>query len=198
MTPVEATSTCSARQPTRRAVSVVMSRAICSPSSPVHALAQPLLTTMARTVPPDRPRWSIETSTGAACARLVVKTAAAAAGVSDTTSARSSALVALIPALIPAARNPFAAVTPLRVVATVVGVMVSGASGVLRGGHRDAVAPLGVERRVDGHDHRVLAARAELRADDAIGEDLFRHPQVRHDRKAHVDEVAGHVGERAQ
>ena len=95
MTPVDATSTCSAGQPTRRAVSSAMSRATCSPSSPVHALAQPLLTMIARAAPPERARCSRDTTTGAACARLVVKTAAACAGTSETSSARSSPPVGL-------------------------------------------------------------------------------------------------------
>ena len=112
MTPVDATSTCSSGQPTSRAVSLAMSRAACSPSSPVQALAQPLLTTMARAAPPERTRCSRETTTGAAGARLVVKTAAACAGASETSSARSSPPLALMPALTPAARKPRGAVTP--------------------------------------------------------------------------------------
>ena len=55
MTPVDATSTCSAGQPTSAAVAAAISAASCSPSSPVQALAQPLLTTIARAMPP-RPR----------------------------------------------------------------------------------------------------------------------------------------------
>ena len=112
MTPVDATSTCSSGHSTSRAVSLVISRAACSPSSPVHALAQPLLTTMARVAPPERARCSRETITGAAVARLVVKTAAACAGASETSSARSSPPLALMPALVPAARKPRGAVTP--------------------------------------------------------------------------------------
>src|SRR5580704_9055213 len=111
MTPVEATSTCSAGQPTSRAVSDAMSLAAAIPSSPVQALAQPLLATIARARPPERARCSRETRTGAACALLVVKTAAAVAGTSDTTSARSRPL-ALMPALTPAARKPCGVVTP--------------------------------------------------------------------------------------
>ena len=51
MTPVEATSTSSGAQPTAAAVSAAMRRACARPSSPVQALAQPLLTTIARAVP---------------------------------------------------------------------------------------------------------------------------------------------------
>src|SRR4029077_12195495 len=82
------------------------------PSAPVQALAQPLLTTIARATPFERARCSRHTTTGAATARLVVKTAAACAGVSDTTPARSRALLALMPAATPAARKPRAAVIP--------------------------------------------------------------------------------------
>ena len=106
ITPVDATSTCSTGQPTSRAVSAAISRATRSPSSPVQALAQPLLTTIARAVPPERARCSRETTTGAAIARLVVKTAAACAGASETSSARSRLPLALMPALTPAARKP--------------------------------------------------------------------------------------------
>ena len=48
----------------------------------MQALAQPLLTTIAAARPPEAASCSRETSTGAACARLVVKTAAALAGTS--------------------------------------------------------------------------------------------------------------------
>src|SRR5205085_9490139 len=46
----------------RRAVAAVISRAAARPSSPVHALAQPLLTTIARATPPERDRCSRERS----------------------------------------------------------------------------------------------------------------------------------------
>jgi hypothetical protein len=63
--------------------------------------------------PPVLARCSRETSTGAATARLVVKTAAAAAGRSATTNARSSfSADFLMPQWTPAARNPFGVVTP--------------------------------------------------------------------------------------
>jgi len=44
-----------------------------------------------------------------------------------------------------------------------------------------------------GHDHRVLTALPELRTLHAVGIDFFRQPEVRHDREAHVNEIAGHV-----
>jgi hypothetical protein len=118
MTPVDATSTCSGAHPTSFAVSAAISRATCRPASPVHAFAHPLLTTIARAIPPDRCRCSFDTSTGAACARFVVKTAAAVAGWSETSRARSSPF-ALMPALTPAARKPFGRVTPPESVSSV-------------------------------------------------------------------------------
>jgi hypothetical protein len=51
ITPVEATSTSSAAQPSAAAVSAVMRTALAMPSSPVQALAHPLLTTTARARP---------------------------------------------------------------------------------------------------------------------------------------------------
>ena len=78
----------------------------------MQALAQPLLTTIARTVPPERARCSFETMTGAASTLLVVKTAAASAGASATSSMRSGLPLGLMPALTPAARNPRAVATP--------------------------------------------------------------------------------------
>ncbi len=72
MTPVDATSTCSTGQPTSRAVCSAMARASRRPVSPVHEFAQPLLTTIARAVPPERFRCSCDTMTGAASTLLVV------------------------------------------------------------------------------------------------------------------------------
>ncbi len=60
---------------------------------------------------PTAPGWSRDTMTGAACARLVVKTAAAEAGRSDAITARSSPPFALIPQATPAAVKPRGAVT---------------------------------------------------------------------------------------
>ncbi len=112
MTPVDATSTCSGAHPTMDATKSAELRATARPSGPVHALAQPLLTTTARARPPLRARCSRDTSTGAASALLVVNTPAAAAGASATTSARSRAPVFLMPHATPAARKPAGAVTP--------------------------------------------------------------------------------------
>ena len=78
MTPVEATTTSAGRHSTASATRRAVSRASRRPPSPVAALAQPALITMARAWPPAR--CSRETSTGAAWARLRVKTPAAAHG----------------------------------------------------------------------------------------------------------------------
>ena len=75
------------------------------------AFAQPAFTTIARARPPAR--CSLERSTGAAWARLLVKTPAALHGVSATSSARSCR-PGLIPAGTAAARKPSGAVTPDR------------------------------------------------------------------------------------
>src|SRR5207249_7659438 len=101
-------------------------------------------TITARATPPERVRWSRETSTGAACARLIVKTAAAVAGVSETRRARSNPPLALIPALTPAARNPCGVVTPPLATPT-----------VMRSGARMAPGP--------AHRHRTLRAGDRVR-----------------------------------
>ena len=51
---------------------------------------------------------------------------------------------------------------------------------------------------VERHDHRVLAARAEERALDAVGRELLEQPGVRNDRESHLDEIRRRVRERAQ
>src|SRR6202034_4010367 len=86
--------------------------ALARPSSPVAALAFPdeMITAPAR--PPLASRWARLTDTGAAAARLPVKTPAAgtARPSSVATRARSSAPDALIPQASPAATNPSGAV----------------------------------------------------------------------------------------
>ena len=69
-----------APRPSRSAIAAACFR----PSGPVQAFAQPLLTTIAEARPADASSWRRETRIGAACARLVVNTAAALAGASDT------------------------------------------------------------------------------------------------------------------
>src|SRR5512147_990974 len=95
-----------------------MSRATARPAAPVHALAQPLLTTMAEARPPEDWTCSFDTTTGAATALFVVNTAATGDGASATISARSSGadgadgLRRLMPHATPAARKPLGAVMP--------------------------------------------------------------------------------------
>ena len=106
MTPVEATSTCGGSHADARAAASAIAFACAMPSAPVQALAQPLLTTIAAARPPEAASRSRDTRTGAACARLVVNTAAALAGASAASSARSRAPDALMPQATPAARKP--------------------------------------------------------------------------------------------
>src|SRR6185437_8179875 len=83
------------------------------PSGPVQALAPPELSTTARTRPPLT-TWR-DHLTGAACTRLLVKTAAAARdGPSLMTTATSRSPDAFSPATTPAARKPSGAVTLIR------------------------------------------------------------------------------------
>src|SRR5437588_596135 len=69
---------------------------------------------IARAARPPLARWRRDTWTGAACARLVVKTPAAAIDAASpvATSARSGSPDGLIPHASPQATNPGAAVTP--------------------------------------------------------------------------------------
>ena len=90
-----------------------MRRAFVIPSSPVQAFAHPLLTTIAQPLPRVTSRWRLETSTGAAFARLVVKIAATDANVSTARTVRSSApAFALMPQCTAADLNPVGAVMP--------------------------------------------------------------------------------------
>src|SRR4029453_2354950 len=66
------------------------------------------------------------------------------------------------------------------------------------GGGGYAVGTVGIEHRVQRHDHAVLATAAELRTLHAVGEDLLEQPRVGHDGKAHAAEIAGRVCEGAQ
>ena len=192
MTPVDATSTSSGRQPNSRAAISAVDLDTLNPASPVQALAQPLLHTMTRARPSERSRFILDSSTGAACARLVVKTPAADARSSDTTSARSSCGEALMPASTPAALKPAGAVTPPSMLWTLTSA---------------AAAALDMERLPCGRDvlhgvqirhHGVLSALAEQRAGVAVRRDLFRQPGMRHDREAHVREVRRLMREHAQ
>jgi hypothetical protein len=68
----------------------VVAVAAVNPSEPVQQFAFPEFTTTPRISVRDFFRWSCEVMTGAALTRLVVKTAAAVAGVSLTISPKSN------------------------------------------------------------------------------------------------------------
>ena len=101
----DATSTCSGAQPTRaRRSRRPFAGRRSSPCAPVQALAQPLLTTMARACRWRRSRCSRDTSTGAAWARLVVKTPRPTQAHPPPSQAEIQALAAaLMPQCTPAA-----------------------------------------------------------------------------------------------
>ena len=112
MTPVDATSTDDGSTPSVAAVRSAIALAWVIPSTPVQALAQPLLTTIAAAWPPDAASRLRDTRIGAAWARLVVNTAAAGTGRSAATRVRSCLPEALMPHATPAARKPPGAVMP--------------------------------------------------------------------------------------
>ena len=105
--------------PTWRATNSTVERATAMPASPVHALAHPLLQTIALARPPDISRFARETSTGAACVLFVVNTAAAETGLSAVitmTSSGQACVGGLMPAYTPAALKPAGAVMPPSIV----------------------------------------------------------------------------------
>ena len=103
--------------------------------------------------------------------------------------------LALMPALTPAARKPCGVVTPPEMRCQ--RIQTSKRSCVTDGDGRVAVDRLG-RAGIERQHHRVLAALPEQRALHAVGEDLLGQPEVRHDREAHLDEVARRVRERAE
>ncbi len=107
--PVEHISTSRGSQPSSSATRAVMASASANPASPVPALAQPEFTTTARATP-ESSRLR-ERRTGGAAVRDRVKTPVAVVVPSAAIRAMSRAPEALMPADVPAARNPFAAVT---------------------------------------------------------------------------------------
>src|SRR5688572_14536589 len=121
---------------------------------------------------------------GAAFARLIVNTPAAAAGVSLTISDRSGLPLALIPQWSPLARKPDGAVTPPSTARRLDMYLRADARR-----HHGAI-----EIKNDG----VLTAVAEQRAGVAVVRDLLGHPRVRHDREAAPDEERRLVREGAQ
>src|SRR6218665_2596100 len=72
------------------------------------------------------------------------------------------------------------------------GARLRGTPAVPDGGH---AADLRASQR---QRHRVLTARAELRATDAVGGDLLGQPRVRDDGEAEADEVRRLVREGAE
>src|SRR5271157_752338 len=106
MTPVEQTRTSWGWQTRRRAVSSTVFNEAARPAGPVAQLALPALTMTARMRPPDARKFSFETTTGGATTRFCVKTAAAEAGTSLESSARSSAPVFFRPQAVAEKRNP--------------------------------------------------------------------------------------------
>ncbi len=109
ITPVEQTRTSSGGTSRAFAVLSTMVQASFNPSSPVQALALPLLAIIALAFPLFI-CWE-ETSTGAALTRLVVKTPAARASFVENKRLRSGRSF-FIPQAMPPARNPWGAVTP--------------------------------------------------------------------------------------
>ncbi len=198
ITPVDATSTWSASQPSARGRRVGHLARVAQPGVAGARVG-------AAAVDDDGPargrrtraRCSRDTTTGAACALLVVNTAAADTGASAAISARSSGGRGR-PALLDAARarprrgSRAGAVTP------------PSTSGVIMHGHVSAAhaAPRPARRArrtlAQRQHHRVLLAAAEQRAAQAVGRDLLRQPQVRHDREALADEEPRVVREGAE
>src|SRR5271157_875380 len=106
ITPVEQTRTSCGWQTRRRAVSSTVFSEAARPAGPVAQLALPALTITARMRPLDACKFSFETTTGGATTRFCVKTAAAEAGTSLESSARSSAPVFFRPQAVAEKRNP--------------------------------------------------------------------------------------------
>src|SRR5579872_213183 len=109
ITPVEQTTTCFAPHPSSSATRSAVAREATMPPGPTEQLALPELTMTARIAPAEARTCSRESTTGGACTRFCVKTAAADAGGSETISATSSAPVwprLFSPADAEAKRNP--------------------------------------------------------------------------------------------
>ena len=102
------TNTSLASQPMLAAASLVIASASATPCAPVAQLALPELMIAPRSAPSAT--WRRLTASGAAWVWLVVKSAAAAAGRSETSSARSGRPDSLMPAVCAAALNPSGAV----------------------------------------------------------------------------------------
>ena len=105
ITPVEQTST-SSPAPVSSPASAAIRSASARPCAPVATLALPLDDHDGARARRAAARRSRQSRTGAPAARLRVKTPAAVAGPSATTSATSGRPEALIPPVAPAARKP--------------------------------------------------------------------------------------------
>src|SRR4029077_148204 len=109
ITPVEQTPPCCAPQPRSAATRSAVAREATMPPGPTEQLAFPELTITARIAPAEARTCSRDSTTGGACTKFCVKTAAADAGGSETISATSSVPVwprFLSPADAEAKRNP--------------------------------------------------------------------------------------------
>src|SRR4029450_3367099 len=124
-------------------------------------------------------RCRFETSTGAACARLVVNRPAIDANVSTASTVRSSAPGgALMPQWTAAERKPVGAVMPPSTGTMEVCRVVAIASAMQRR-QGDALLPCALERV----DYRVLSAAPELAARVAVGNDLLGERHARDERE---------------
>ena len=198
ITPVDATSTCSASQPTRRGRRVGHRRARrAMPSSPVQALAQPLLTTIARArAAAMRARCSRETSDRRRL-RLVRREhrRGRRRRVGDDRARGRARRVALMPQARRRRGSRAGAVTPPSMVADHGDESPSCDRGPRRDRRRRRASRTASQRQ----HHRVLAAAAEQRAADAVVRDLLRQPQcAARSRSPWRTKKRGVVRERAQ
>ena len=122
ITPVDATSTEFSGIPSALDTACASLRHALSPSSPVRALATPLLITTACEY---SLLYTIFLShfTGAANTLFVVNVPAVTHGFSEKIIAMSFFVLFLIPAFIPAALNPFAAVTPPCIISILINLL---------------------------------------------------------------------------
>src|SRR5690349_20169891 len=106
ITPVEQTNTCSGSQPNSRATAWAVAWDAAIPSSPVAQFALREFTITARMRDADLRRWRRQRTTGAACTRFWVKTAAAATSSSAIINPKSRLGAFRKPQFVAANRNP--------------------------------------------------------------------------------------------
>src|SRR6516225_3762699 len=106
ITPVEQTKTSRGWQPRRRAASSTVFTDAAYPAGPVAQFALPAFTMTARMRPFEARKFALETVTGGATTRFWVNTAAAEAGTSLESKARSSAPVFFRPQAVAEKRKP--------------------------------------------------------------------------------------------